>query len=73
MVELVADLDKNQRLLIEGFALARDANTEVVIMDGHVVIDDGECLTEISSEQENLWFFHKFSMLNKSRFLFSLL
>lgn len=45
-----ADLDKNQRLLIEGFALARDANTEVVIMDGHVVIDDGECLTEISSD-----------------------
>lgn len=45
-----ADLDENQRLLIEGFALARDANADLVIMDGHVVIDDGECLTKISSD-----------------------
>ena len=45
-----ADLDENQRLLIEGFALARDANVELIIMDGHVVIDDGDGLTEISSD-----------------------
>lgn len=45
-----ADLDENQRLLIEGFALTRDAHAEVIIMDGHVVIDDGERLTKISSD-----------------------
>lgn len=45
-----SDLDENQRLLIEGFALARDAYAEVIIMDGHVVIDDGERLTKISSD-----------------------
>lgn len=41
------DLDENQRLLIEGFALARDPNAELVIMDGHVVIDDGVQLLKI--------------------------
>lgn len=45
-----ADLDESQRLLIEGFALARDANAELIIMDGHVVIDDGDGLTKISSD-----------------------
>jgi adenylate kinase len=45
-----ADLDDNQRLLVEGFALARDAVSEVIIMDGHVVIDDGERLTKVSSD-----------------------
>lgn len=45
-----ADLDENQRLLIEGFKLARDPSVELVIMDGHVVIDDGECLAKISSD-----------------------
>ena len=43
-----SDLDENQRLLIQGFALARDALAKVIIMDGHVVIDDGERLTRIS-------------------------
>lgn len=45
-----ADLDENQRLLIEGFALARDPKVELIIMDGHVAIDAGKGLTKISSE-----------------------
>lgn len=45
-----ADLNENQRLLIEGFLLTRDPNSNLVIMDGHVVIDDGEELSKISSE-----------------------
>ena len=42
-----ADLDENQRLLIEGFALIRDPNAKLIIMDGHVVIDDGTQLLKI--------------------------
>lgn len=45
-----ANLDLNQRLLIEGFALARNLNSTLVVMDGHAVIDDGEGLKEIPSE-----------------------
>lgn len=45
-----ADLDENQRLLIEGFVLTRDPNSNLIIIDGHVVIDDGNRLSEISSE-----------------------
>ena len=45
-----SDLDENQRLLIEGFALARDELAEVIIMDGHVVIDEGDRLMEISCD-----------------------
>ncbi|MEW2914217.1 ATP-binding protein [Leisingera sp. JC11] len=45
-----ADLDDNQRLLVQGFALTRDPNSELVVMDGHVVIDDGQELAKISSE-----------------------
>ncbi|MDW3119375.1 MAG: AAA family ATPase [Roseovarius pacificus] len=45
-----ADLDENQRLLIEGFALVRDPSAKLIIMDGHVVIDDGAGLTKISSD-----------------------
>lgn len=45
-----ADLDENQRLLIRGFALARDPTADLIIMDGHVVIDDGKGLTNISSD-----------------------
>ncbi|MBD9528929.1 AAA family ATPase [Paracoccus sp. PAR01] len=45
-----ADIDENQRLLIDGFALARNPKAELIIMDGHMVIDDGEGLTKISSE-----------------------
>lgn len=44
----LADLEENQRLLIEGFAVARDPDASLVIMDGHVVIDDGRNLTELS-------------------------
>lgn len=36
-----ADLDENQQLLIDGFFVARDQQVELVIMDGHVVIDGG--------------------------------
>lgn len=45
-----AHLDENQRLLVEGFALTRDPDSSLVIMDGHVVIDDGEGLSKISSD-----------------------
>ena len=44
------DLDENQRLLIEGFALARDTYAELIIVDGHVVIDDGKGLAKISCD-----------------------
>lgn len=44
-----ADLDQNQRLLTDGFAIARDPEIGLVIMDGHVVIDNGEKLTELPS------------------------
>ena len=42
-----ADLDENQQFLIEGFALTRDPNAKIVVMDGHAVIDDGQRLSEI--------------------------
>ena len=42
-----ADLDENQRLLIQGFALARDPEANLVIMDGHVVIDSSDGLTKL--------------------------
>lgn len=42
-----ADLDENQRLLIDGFAVARDPAADLVVMDGHVVIDDGRTLNEL--------------------------
>jgi adenylate kinase len=48
-----ANLDENQRLLIDGFALTRDVNAELIIMDGHVVIDNGDDLTKISSDVFN--------------------
>jgi len=42
-----ADLNENQRLLIQGFALARDPEANLVIMDGHVVIDSSDGLTKL--------------------------
>ncbi len=48
-----ADLDENQRLLIEGFAMVRDPSAELIIMDGHAVIDGGAGLTKISSDVFN--------------------
>lgn len=42
-----ADLDENQRLLIDGFSLARDPNAPLVIFDGHVVIDTSAGLQEL--------------------------
>lgn len=45
-----ADLDENQRLLIEGFVLTRDPYEKLVMIDGHVVVDDGEVLSKISSD-----------------------
>lgn len=44
-----ADLDENQRLLVEGFALTRDPYASLVIIDGHVVIDGAEGLSKIPS------------------------
>ncbi|ATG47132.1 adenylate kinase [Celeribacter ethanolicus] len=45
-----ADLDENQRLLIQGFYRARDPDAGLIVMDGHVVVDTGEGLTKISSD-----------------------
>ncbi len=45
-----ADLDENQRLLIDGFAMARDPSVPLVIMDGHVVIDTGARLQELPTD-----------------------
>lgn len=45
-----ADLDENQRLLIEGFELARDPEANLVIMDGHVVIDGGDGLVKLPAD-----------------------
>lgn len=44
-----ADLDENQQLLIDGFFVTCDPQVELVIMDGHVVIDGGNNLTELPS------------------------
>lgn len=45
-----ADLDENQRLLLQGFFRARDPDVGLIILDGHVVVDNGEGLTEISAD-----------------------
>lgn len=45
-----ADLDENQRLLIRGFALARDPEADLVVIDGHVVIDSGYGLTKLPAD-----------------------
>ena len=42
-----ANLDENQQLLINGFFVTLDPQVELVIMDGHVVIDGGDNLTEL--------------------------
>ncbi len=44
------NLDENQRLLIEGFAVARDPEAHHIFMDGHVVIDDGQSLTKLACD-----------------------
>lgn len=45
-----ADLDENQRLLIDGFALARDPGAQLIIIDGHVVIDTGAGFQEFPAD-----------------------
>jgi len=45
-----ADLDENQRFLIEGFAHMRNQRANSVIMDGHVVIDNGQRLSKVPWE-----------------------
>lgn len=44
-----ADVEENQRLLINGFAQARDSQVPLVVMDGHVLIDSGDGITLIPS------------------------
>lgn len=44
-----ADLEENQRLLIQGFALDKDPKANLIVMDGHVVIDTNSGLARISS------------------------
>ncbi len=43
----LADLDENQRLLIRGFALARDPEAGLIIVDGHVVIDHSNGIQDV--------------------------
>ena len=45
-----ADLGENQRQLIEGFELKRNPSAKLIMLDGHVVIDNGEGLSKISSD-----------------------
>lgn len=45
-----ADLDENQRLLVVGFAQARNPETPIIIMDGHVIIDGPNGITEIDGK-----------------------
>ena len=45
-----ANLDENQQLLINGFLVTRDPQAALIVMDGHVVIDDGNSLTKLPSE-----------------------
>ncbi|MEH6722201.1 MAG: ATP-binding protein [Qipengyuania sp.] len=41
------DLEENQRLLVEGFMVTRDQYAEMVVFDGHTVIDGPDGLTTI--------------------------
>ena len=43
-----SNIDENQKLLILGFERAIDPTTEIVILDGHSVIDTPQGLTPIS-------------------------
>ena len=43
-----ANLDENQRLLLQGFSLKHDEFAQLIIMDGHVVIDTDDELQKIS-------------------------
>ena len=43
-----SNLDENQELLISGFHHARDNQALIVLIDGHVVIDNGDDLKKIS-------------------------
>mgnify|MGYP001792979554 CR=1 FL=1 len=45
-----ADLDENQLLLIDGFAVVRDPAEDLVVMDGHVAIDDGNSLQKLPAQ-----------------------
>lgn len=44
-----SNLDENQELLISGFHHTRDNEALVVLIDGHVVIDNGSGLEKINS------------------------
>lgn len=44
-----ADLDENQYLLTQGFAVARDPTARFVIMDGHVIIDGSKGVSAIAT------------------------
>lgn len=42
------DIGDNQALLVEGFSRARDPNAQIVILDGHTVVDTPNGLVEIA-------------------------
>lgn len=43
------NLDENQRVLVAGFQMARASTSQLVVMDGHVIVDGADGLEAISS------------------------
>lgn len=43
------NIDENQRLLIAGFEMAKNSTDNLIVIDGHVIIDAGNGLQEISA------------------------
>lgn len=44
------DIDDNQQLLISGFLRARDSAAEIIVLDGHTIVDTPNGLVEIPAE-----------------------
>ena len=44
-----ANIEENQRLLVEGFALKVDRTAGLVVLDGHTIIEQSNALTKIES------------------------
>jgi adenylate kinase len=46
----LSNIDNNQQRLIDGFSLQRDQSAEIVVLDGHAIIDTGSGLDEIRAD-----------------------
>lgn len=60
------DIDENQRLLIDGFQNQVDASREIVLFDGHTVIDTPRGLQPIPTEVFNALGIQAFIFLQES-------